>query len=171
MSWHAWATGQSRSRKDEDRRRSATILKAMPAWWPGQLRLVRARRPGTRRTPRGRWSSARTPAIPREPVSDLIAFLAALDSVPFLEAFGLPGTDCRVEREELPGKGLRARGPSREGRERTYSATGDHGRRDPVWRPVRTIRLLGKAQAPPARCYLIGLDGGQLDALATGRSR
>ncbi len=38
-------------------------------------------------------------------ISDLIAFLAALDSVPFLEALGLPGIHCYVEREELLGKG------------------------------------------------------------------
>jgi len=38
-------------------------------------------------------------------ISDLIAFLAALDSVPFLEALGQPGTHCYVEWEELLGKG------------------------------------------------------------------
>ena len=97
-------------------------------------------------------------------ISDLIAFLAALDSEPLLEAFGLSGTHCYVEREELLGKGAgRAdlivrdeSGPVALLEIKVGAAQhGDQFARYDSW---------AKAQTPPARCYLIGLDGGPLDA-------
>ena len=97
-------------------------------------------------------------------ISDLIAFLAALDSEPLIEAFGLSGTHCYVEREELLDKGsgradLIVRdesGPMALLEIKVGAAQhGDQFARYDSW---------AKAQTPPARCYLIGLDEGPLGA-------
>ena len=97
-------------------------------------------------------------------ISDLIALLAALDSEPLIEAFGLSGTHCYVEREELLDKGsgradLIVRdesGPMALLEIKVGAAQhGDQFARYDSW---------AKAQTPPARCYLIGLDEGPLGA-------
>lgn len=99
-------------------------------------------------------------------ISDLIAFLAALDSEPFLAVLGLPGTHCFVEPEELLGNSsgradlvVRDESGPIALLEIKVGATqhGDQFARYGTW---------AKAQAPPARCYLIGLDERPLDAPA-----
>jgi hypothetical protein len=92
-------------------------------------------------------------------ISDLVAFLAALDPEPFLAALGLPIRQARVRREVRLGDQagnadlvvsdeagpvalLEIKGSA--------AQHGDQFERYDAWARART---------PPARCYLIALDG------------
>lgn len=97
-------------------------------------------------------------------ISDLIAFLAGLDPGPFLAALGLPTRDARIRREVRLGR--RAgnadlvvsdeAGPVALLEIKASAAQhGDQFERYDAW---------AKAQTPPARCYLIALDGESLGA-------
>ena len=92
-------------------------------------------------------------------ISDLIAFLAALDSEPFLAALGLPIRRARVRREvRLGGQAGNAdlvisdeAGPVALLEVKASAAQhGDQFERYDAW---------AKARTPPAKCYLIALDG------------
>jgi hypothetical protein len=97
-------------------------------------------------------------------ISDLIAFLAALDPEPFLAALGLPAGRARVRREVRLGDqagnadlvvsdeaGLVALLEIKA----SAAQHGDQFERYDAWARART---------PPARCYLIALDGESLGA-------
>ena len=97
-------------------------------------------------------------------ISDLIAFLAALDPEPFLAALGLPIRQARVRREvRLGGQAGNAdlvvsdeAGPVALLEIKASAAQhGDQFERYDAWARART---------PPARCYLIALDGESLGA-------
>jgi hypothetical protein len=105
MSWHAWATGRSRSHKEQRPQTQRHHVESHACLVVGTLRLVRRRRPEPGELPVAAGQALERLLSQENQISDLIAFLAALDSEPFLEAFGLPGTHCYVEREELLGKG------------------------------------------------------------------
>jgi hypothetical protein len=97
-------------------------------------------------------------------ISDLIAFLAALDPEPFLAALGLPKRRARVRREvRLGGQAGNAdlvisdeAGPVALLEVKASAAQhGDQFERYDAWARART---------PPVRCYLIALDGESLGA-------
>lgn len=97
-------------------------------------------------------------------ISDLIAFLAALDPEPFLAALGLPLQRARVRREvRLDGQAGNAdlvvsgeAGPVALLEVKASAAQhGDRFERYDAW---------AKARTPPARCYLVALDGESLGA-------
>lgn len=97
-------------------------------------------------------------------ISDLIAFLAALDPEPFLAAFGLPIRQARVRREvRLSDQAGNAdlvvsdeAGPVALLEIKASAAQhGNQFKRYDAWAKDRT---------PPARCYLIALDGESLGA-------
>lgn len=97
-------------------------------------------------------------------ISDLIAFLAALDPEPFLGALGLPIQRARVRREvRLDGQAGNAdlvvsdeAGPVALLEVKASAAQhGNQFERYDAW---------AKAQTPPARCYLVALDGESLGA-------
>jgi hypothetical protein len=97
-------------------------------------------------------------------ISDLIAFLAALDPEPFLATLGLPVQRARVRREvRLGGQAGNAdlvvsdeTGPVALLEVKASAAQhGDQFERYGAW---------AKARTPPARCYLVALDGESLGA-------
>jgi hypothetical protein len=97
-------------------------------------------------------------------ISDLIAFLAALDPEPFLAALGLPIRQARVRREARLGDQAGnadlvvsdEAGPVALLEIKASAAQhGDQFERYDAWARART---------PPARCYLIALDGESLGA-------
>ena len=97
-------------------------------------------------------------------ISDLIAFLAALDPEPFLAALGLPIRQARVRREARLGDQAGnadlvvsdEAGPVALLEIKASAAQhGDQFKRYDAWARART---------PPARCYLIALDGESLGA-------
>lgn len=93
-------------------------------------------------------------------VSDLIAFLAGLDSEPFLAALGLPAQEVYVKREDLLGK--------RETGSADLVVRNENG-------PIALLEIKVSAaqhgnqferyekwaneQTPPPKCYLVALDG------------
>ena len=94
--------------------------------------------------------------------------MAALDPEPFLVALGLPIRQARVSREarlgDQAGKAdlvvSDEAGPVALLEIKASAAQhGDQFERYDAWARTRT---------PPARCYLIALDGESLDALAAG---
>src|ERR1039457_4107306 len=97
-------------------------------------------------------------------ISDLIAFLAALDPEPFLAALGLPIRQAQVRREVRLGDPAGnadlvvsdEAGPVALLEVKASAAQhGDQFERYDAWARART---------PPARCYLIVLDGASLGA-------
>jgi hypothetical protein len=99
-----------------------------------------------------------------ERISDLAAFLAALDPQPLLRALGLTARDPRVSREELLGAGAgRADLVVRDGARplavlEFKAAAGQHDDQ------YERYDLWAKAQVPNVRCYLISLEGKPRDA-------
>lgn len=97
-------------------------------------------------------------------ISDLIAFLAGLDAEPLLRALDLPVQQVRAKREDLLG---------RKSERADLVVRSDSG-------PVALLEIKASAaehgnqfsrydtwardQTPPARCFLIALDGDALDA-------
>ena len=97
-------------------------------------------------------------------ISDLIAFLAALDPEPLLAALGLPVRQARVRREVRLGDRVGnadlvvsdETGPVALLEIKASAAQhGDQFKRYAAW---------AKVQTPPVRCYLIALDGESLGA-------
>ena len=99
-----------------------------------------------------------------ERISDLAAFLAALDPQPLLRVLDLTARDPRVSREEVLGGGVgRADLVLRDGTRplavlEIKSAAAQHGDQ------YERYDLWARAQVPKVRCYLISLDGKPRDA-------
>jgi hypothetical protein len=99
-----------------------------------------------------------------ERISDLVAFLAALDPLPLLRALHLAARDPRISREELLGRGAgRADLVIRDGNRplallEIKAAAAQHGDQ------FDRYDLWARAQAPQVGCHLVSLESKPRDA-------
>lgn len=149
-------------RPRRDGHHAAAMLTAVCRFWQYVWNMDKDPEPGTLPASAGK---ALERLLSRESqISDLIAFLATLDPVPFLAALGLPVRQARVRREvRLGNRAGNAdlvvsdeAGPVALLEIKASAAQhSDQFERYATW---------AKSRTPPVRCYLIALDGESLDA-------